>query len=307
MGPRFSNGRQALAALLLALAALPTAPAKAGAPYLWRIEAPDAAPSWIFGTIHLQRPDVATPPAPVLRALDRADAVLTEIPMDPGTLLALAPKMLLRSGQSLDAILGPRTTADLEKEFRSIDPSLDLASLSRLRPWVLAATLIGVEDQTKHPHTVALDQFLFQRGTNAGKETGGLERPEEQLAIFADLTDSEQAAMVRDTIAQVRSIRAIGQSPSDLLAGLYLAGDLDALAAKLIEIDVGGEDPALTAKLTDRLLHQRNATMGERMIKKLRDNPRKSFFFATGAAHLPGQRGLLSALEKAGFKLTRVE
>lgn len=273
-------------------------------PFLWKIEGP-GKPSWLFGTIHLQRPDVATPPAAVRAALDEADAVYTEIPLDAATMLALAPQMLLPAGQSLDAILGPALTAAYEKELRRISPALTLAPLAHLKPWAAAATLLELEDQLKYPGVPALDMALFRRAEHAGKETGGLETPAEQLAIFDDLSPGEQAAMVRDTIAQIRAIREGGRSPSDLLAGLYLAGDLDALVAELNKLDFVGEDPELAAKLLDRLLVRRNATMVRRIVEKLRAHPEETCFFAVGAAHLQGDAGLLAALEKAGYRVSR--
>lgn len=295
-----------LATLLVALgtASAQSTPAKSGPPYLWRIDG-GKKPSWIFGTIHLQRPDVAKPPAAVIAALDRVDAVYTEIPMDSTTILNLLPRMQLPADKSLEAILGKEISADLEKELKAINPALGLSAVSRLRPWVAAATLLEIEDQMKYPGSLPLDLFLFQRAAMAGKEVGGIETPEEQLAVFDDLTEAEQAEMVSDTIAQVRAIRAGGQSPSEMLAQLYLVGDLDALVAKLNELDSVGGDPALSKKLLERLLYRRNAIMTGRIVKMLRAHPDKSFFIAVGAAHLPGDRGILTDLEKAGFKLIR--
>jgi uncharacterized protein YbaP (TraB family) len=56
----------------------------------------------------------------------------------------------------------------------------------------------------------------------------------------------------------------------------------------------------------DRLRYRRNATMAGRIVRRLREHPDVSWFFAVGAAHLQGDRGLIAALEKAGFRLTRV-
>ena len=299
-------GWPAVVALALAVgfAPLPASRAETARPYLWKIEGA-RKPSWIFGTIHLQRPDVANPPAPVLAALKQADAVYTEIPMDSTTILTLLPRMQLPKGKSLETILGPDLAAELGKELKSIHPSLGLGKVSRLRPWVAAATLLEIEDQLKYPSSLPLDLVIFQRAASAGKEVGGLETPDEQLAIFDDLTDAEQAKMIADTIAQVRSIRASGESPSEMLSRLYLDGDLDTLVAKLNEMDAASSDPALTEKLMDRLLYRRNVIMAERIVKKLRAHPDKSFFIAVGAAHLPGDRGVLADLERAGFKLER--
>ena len=297
-----------LLAFTLCCAAGFAAPEKAAAhPYLWKIEGADRKPSWIFGTIHLQRPDVAELPPVVLDALKQAGAVNTEIPADLESMLAVAPKMMIPGGGTVDKMLGPALTADVEKEIKTINPQLTIDPLLHLKPWALAAMLIELEDQAKFPGSLALDMVIYQRAAMAGKEVGGLETPDEQLAVFDAFSPAEQVMMVQDTIRQLRLLRAGGRSPSDFFAGLYLAGDLDKLVNELNKLDSSGEDPKLTEKFMNLLLYARNARMAERIVKKLRENPDKSWFFAVGAAHLQGPRGLLAALEKAGFRLSRVQ
>jgi uncharacterized protein YbaP (TraB family) len=287
----------------------PISPARAAetaAPFLWKITGGGAAPSWIFGTIHLARPDVATPPPSVQAALDQADAVYTEIPMDAATILEISPHLLLPAGKTLSGIVGPRLTAALKAEFAR-GGGVTASMWTQLRPWAAAVSLLELDDETRFPGTPALDMAIFEGAVAAGKTAGGLETPAEQLAIFDDLTDAEQAALVEDTLAQLRDARASGTNLSDRLAALYLAGDLDTLVTELNKIDAAGNHPALAAKLLDRLLYQRNVLMAERIVKKLRAEPRTSFFFAIGAAHLQGPRGLLAALERAGYHLTRAQ
>ena len=277
-----------------------------GAPFLWKIEG-TKVPSWIFGTIHLARPDVATPPPAVQAALDQADAVYTEIPMDAATILEISPHLMLPPGKTLAGILGPKLTAALKAEFERGGGGGIMASMwNQLRPWAAAVSLLELDDETRFPGTPALDMTIFEGAVAAGKTAGGLETPAEQLSIFDDLTDVEQAALVEDTLTQLHDARASGTNLSDTLAALYLAGDLDTLVTELNKIDAAGNHPALSAKLLDRLLYRRNALMAERIAKKLRAEPRTSFFFAVGAAHLQGPRGVLAALEKAGFHLERV-
>ncbi|MGH8046165.1 MAG: TraB/GumN family protein [Chthoniobacterales bacterium] len=303
----------ALAALFLAgssWAATPAAQSKIenrGAPFLWKIEGAGKKTSWLFGTIHMPRPDVATI-APVVRdAIDQADAVYTEIPVDMPTMLNMMPAMMLPNGKTIESVLGPKLTADLESEVKSISPTLTLAPLARFKPWAVVATLTQLEDQVKYPGTLALDMVIFQRAAMAGKKVGGIETPAEQVAVFEGFTDAEQILMVEDTIKQMREIRAEHGSVSDMFAKLYLAGDLDKLVEELMKLDASADHPDLEAKFMDRLLYKRNVVMAERMTKLLRDNPDTAWFFAVGAAHLQGDRGLLAALTKAGFKLTRVQ
>jgi uncharacterized protein YbaP (TraB family) len=288
----------------------PTSPARAAeAPraFLWKITGAKA-PSWILGTIHLARPDVATPPPVVQAALDRADAVYTEIPMDAATIREISPHLLLPAGKTLSGILGPKLTAALRTEFtRGGGGSVTASMWTQLRPWAAAVSLLELDDAIRFPGAAALDMTIFQGAVTAGKTTGGLETPAEQLAIFDDLSDAEQTALVEDTLAQLRDARASGTNLSDHLAALYLAGDLDTLVTELNRLDAAGNHPALSAKLLDRLLYQRNVRLAQRIVQKLRAAPGTSFFFALGAAHLQGPRGVLAALEKAGYHLARSE
>ena len=248
--------------------------------------------------------------------LGRTDAVYTEIPSDLPSMLALLPKMMLPGGKTIDKVISPALTAEVEKELKIIDPDFTLQPIAKFKPWAVAAMLLELGDQLKYPGTLAMDMIIFQRqaGKNmiifqraalAGKETGGLETPDEQVAVFDGFTEAEQISMISDTIRQMRELRAAGHGVSDYLAELYLAGDLDHLVGELNKLDAGS-DPKLTEKFLDRLLYRRNALMAERIVRKLREHPDTSFFFAIGAAHLQGDRGVLAALEKAGFRLTRV-
>jgi len=51
------------------------------------------------------------------------------------------------------------------------------------------------------------------------------------------------------------------------------------------------------------MLDDRNRTMVKRMIPLLQ---RGSAFVAVGAAHLPGEEGMLYLLEQEGYRVTRI-
>ncbi len=300
----------------LVFAGIPTVSAQPGtlnpepetspAPFLWKIESPGAATSYIFGTIHLPRPSVTNLPDVVADALRNADAVYTEIPMDPATVLGMMPRMMLPDGGTLTELLPPDLYADLGTTVATIQPSLDLTPFERMKIWAVAAGLVSMEDQLKYPGAVALDLLLFQRAAMSGKETGGLETVDEQLSLFDDLYREQQIALLRETIRQLREFAAEGKSPTDLLVDTYLAGDLDGLESEMNRWMSAG-DPELNAWILDRLLIRRNLLMAERMAEKIRAHPTTGYFFAVGAAHLYGAQGVIALLEKDGFTLTRLK
>jgi uncharacterized protein YbaP (TraB family) len=275
-------------------------------PFLWAITSPGAKTSFVFGTIHLARPIVTDFPITVVNAMKSADAVFTEIPMDPGTLLSATQKLLMPGGQTLSTILPPDLLADVQAELRSINPALNLKPFDRFQVWALVATLSVLEDQLKEAGKPAQDSLIFQRAAMAYKEVGGLETMDEQLAIFGDLARDRQIAILRETVTQLRKFRLQGESPIDELVALYVAGNSDEIAAFTEKWMRAGDDAALNTELMERLVYQRNERMAERIAEKIRQHPQKSYFFAVGAAHLYGPRGLVSLLEKSGFTLERV-
>jgi uncharacterized protein YbaP (TraB family) len=81
----------------------------------------------------------------------------------------------------------------------------------------------------------------------------------------------------------------------------YLARDLAEIMA--IMNSAGASDQRLQDTLMSRLLTQRNVRMIDRMRPRLEEG---NAFIAVGAAHLPGNDGLLALLERAGWRVTPV-
>ncbi len=290
------------------VADLPPSDPQPAAPFLWKITSPGAtAPSYVFGTIHLPRPSVARIPDSVAPAFESADAVYTEIPMDMGTLLEMSTALFLPDGKKLEDVIPADLYQAALKELNAINPNLPLAPRDRMKVWAFTVSLATLEDELKHPGVIPLDMLLFQKAAMAGKETGGLETPAEQMAIFEDISPEDQITLLRETLAQVTSARESGINLADQLVESYLSGDLDRLEADMAAMEELAGDTELNSRLMDRLLDQRNLLMAERMVEKIKADPAKTYFFAVGAAHFYGDTGLVALLEAAGFTLTRFQ
>jgi uncharacterized protein len=88
------------------------------------------------------------------------------------------------------------------------------------------------------------------------------------------------------------------------LVKTYLSGDL----ARIIEVNArqSGEQlpPELWSRILQKLLNERNVLMAERIQQQTAE---RSAFIAVGAAHLPGEGGLLARLRNAGYQVTPVK
>lgn len=273
--------------------------------FLYEIRLGDSVPSYLFGTLHLPRPEVVAKIDELGPAYDDADEVLTEIALTPEAMGQMMAAMLLPANESLSDLLSKDVEDRLREELQAINPAMTLSAFQRMQPWALSITLSMLEDQMRYPNMLALDMVLYNRANNDGKATGGLETLDEQLSIFTELERDEQIQMLRDVLQLLKHYRTEKTSMLDEMARVYLEGDLEAVGA-LLESSLPGADEALNAKIEQRLMTRRNHTMAERIAGKIRKDPERRYLFAVGAGHLYGPDGIPELLETDGFHVERV-
>src|SRR3546814_6279161 len=103
--------------------------------------------------------------------------------------------------------------------------------------------------------------------------------------------------MVTDMLADSENIEA----NFNRLSRSYLKGDSAVIMAEAND-SAGVTDPAAAERLKQRLVDERNRVMAARILPLLRDG---GAFVAIGAAHLPGEEGVLARLAERGYRLTR--
>jgi uncharacterized protein len=290
------------------------APAPASAvktPFLWKIEGP--VPSYLYGTIHVPDPQVTNLPPAVQKAFAASGAVFTEIPMDAALQISMMSKMMLPGDQSLSQVVGPelytRLSDTIQRSLPKESPgpmaAAMTAMLGRMKPWAAMLQLTMIEFLPDMlAGNKALDTMLFDRAKEEGKETGGLETIDEQLAVFEVLTMDEQVRLLKLTLDTMDEAHKVGRSASRELIDGYLTGDLDKLAAMSNDSMKG--EPELQKKFMARALDGRNVVMVDRLLAKRAERPTKICFFAVGTLHYAGAEGIVALLEKKGLKVTRV-
>lgn len=282
----------ALALLCLLVAVAAPAGGRFDSGLLWRIEPAGAAPSYLFGTMHSDHPEVVKLAAPVQQAFDRADALTLEVSLDAQSLLAMAAALIMSNGRTLETLLG----ADLfERAVEAMaGHGVDAALVARMKPWAVAVTLMTARTRSG----AVLDRVLYQRALTDAKPVDGLETVAEQVALFDGLSLQEQVELLRDSLDHLPDIDRMLVD----LRQAWLRRDL----ARLVEINqatLRDSDPQFAAAFNQRVILDRNQRMAERMESRLRQG---GHFIAVGALHLPGEEGLLELLQRRGYRVTRV-
>lgn len=274
---------------------LATAPSEVPAPHarglLWRISKGGAAPSFLFGTIHLGDADLVDLPGPVADALDDSRQFVMEAHLEADDLLRWSGRMLYEEPDALRSALGH---ALFERAMALLlRYGIPEAVGAQLKPWALYLTLSTPPDAGGLP----LDLVLAARAEDAGKKVEGLETVGEQAEILSGLPAEDQVALVRDGVCHYDAL----QGDIRQIKRLYLERDLTALAAMSQKYELS-EAPRYR-RLMQQVLLDRNDRMLARMVPYLSGG---GVFIAVGALHLPGPRGLLAALEARGYTVEPV-
>lgn len=234
--------------------------------------------------MHSNAPDAYTHIDAILSALDQCDAFAAEFPLDEKEHLHLGEFGLFPEGQSLRDYLTPKQLDRLQRTLWKY-LRIDIRFFQRLLPLLLTQIIdekLLASAQSDRP---ALDQFLWDYARAQEKSLLGIETHAEQMAILAAIPPKLQ---VRGLLQLSRNLRAHRQGLLDMVR-LYALNDHHRLYLSARRS---------SGTLRKLLLLQRNAVMADRIAAQARQQPT---FFAIGAAHLGGGKGVLRLLKQQGL------
>ena len=271
-------------------------------PFLWHLSKGDTG-FYLFGTMHLADPSLQVLPEALEKALERSDAVYTEVSMEPAAQLEATRLMQRADGRTLQGALPAPLYQRSAAYLRSLNPALEMRPFEKLKLWAFSATLQFLEAQLNHPALPAIDAVIYRRAKKEGKEVGGIETVQEQLAAMEALSDNEQLLMLEATLDYLEQNRDYVQ----IIQRLYRSGDEKALKAYLTSMMFQEEKyRALEERFMQLILYDRNARMAQRIVQKVKENPQKIYLFAFGAMHFLDRGSVIELLEKEGFEAVRI-
>lgn len=285
--------RALLLAALFLLGSCGAAPREAK-PALWAVRDGDTT-VYLFGTVHLLRPDLRWFDGPVRTAFDASDTLVLELVMPPeAETQALLDKLGRTPGDPTVAALPAPQHARLEGALRQA--GLAPESLDRDEPWLAALTLSLLPLQKlRYDDANGVEQVLQAAAGKGGKQVTGLETAKEQFGYFDHLSAAAQTRLLGDTLD------GLPETGANLGAAVaaWSRGDADALAAQL------NADLAGNPELRDTLLLRRNQRWAAWVRSRMRAPG--TVFVAVGAGHLAGADSVLALLPRAGLKVERLQ
>ena len=257
--------------------------------------------AYLFGTIHLGRPDFYPLDLATTRALVHASELVLEADLRDaaGLEAAIGRHALLAGGQTLDALLPPQLARRLHAHANA--RGVPREALQRLKPWMAAMTLVAtLIDELGYDAQLSTEQYLLAVAGELGKPVGQLESAGEQLGLFDGQPIQDQIVFLEETLGGLER----GEARADLAAMIdaWLATDgdtLHALGQKSMR-----ETPRSAEWLEAALINDRNARMAERIESLMAKG--STPFVAVGALHLTGDDGVPALLAARGYRVTNL-
>lgn len=267
------------------------------------------APSYIVGTYHLAPATFVDSIPGVREAFSACEQVYGEVDMletlRPENMAKMQEAMMLPEGMTLSSLLSKEQMERLNgllRELMGVDLTHEAvaAQLDKLSPMVLETQLTmlvymkNVQDLNIND---MIDTYFQREAVKEGKGVGGLETAEFQMDVLYGAPLEEQ---VKGLMCFVDNFQD-GVEMAEFITAAYFAQDLDQLEELNLEEQEG--ICASSAEDNEKLIYGRNADWVKAMPAIMSEKPT---FFAVGAFHLCGERGVLQMLEAKGYKIEGV-
>lgn len=259
---------------------------------LWEISGRGLAkPSYLFGTIHLICPTDFSLSDSLKSTLSRTRQVALEMDMDdPGMMAGMMKTMNMTAGNELKKLVTAQEYERLSRFYRD-SVHVGLAMFERAKPFVLMGplfnTLLDCQPQS-------YEMALIELAGKQKSEVIGIETLEEQMAIFDTIPYTDQMKMLLNLVDSLPAARREFKN----LVELYKAQNINELYQMTMKSEFGMEGNE------EVMLFSRN----QKWIPRIRRiASAKPTFFAVGAAHLGGEKGVIALLRKEGFRVRAVE
>lgn len=276
----------------LLLAAIPGA--ASAAPALWQVSDGDSK-VWLFGSIHVLKPDIEWRTPLFDATLKGADQVYFEADIGPLGQFGLVIQSLKMSLSKPEPWLGGLSVPQMDEANHAVLPlGLTLAQLANYPPW-LAEAMVEEPAIEKHGYDPALGVDTILQGELPKERKAYFETAVQQMDMLAAEPLERQVARFLETIGGLDKM----PEQLDAMADAWAKGEGNELASQI------ADDPTMDEAFAQRMVRDRNAKWVTAITGLLADNHQD--LIVVGAAHLSGDGSVIDLLGKAGFTVQRIQ
>ena len=243
--------------------------------------------SYLYGTIHVICPDELNISTTTKTIFNKTEQLYLELDLDDPELFAQMQRSMA-SNTHLKNLLKANDYEQLASFFKDrTGYSIDM--LGMIKPFYLLSYTYSPMIGCSQP--VSVEKSFLEMANKQNKSIFGLETLKDQLSVFEKIPQRKQADMLLEYIKDFEKTQESFQA----MLKDYKEENLNAL--------VKSSANTYSNRYEHLLLDKRNKNWVKKIPKM---SSQKSTFFAVGAAHLAGEKGIINLLRKKGYTVTAV-
>jgi uncharacterized protein YbaP (TraB family) len=274
--------------------ALMVAGTACAAPALWKVQSPTAT-IYLFGTVHVLKPDVVWRTPAIDAAIRQSDSLMLEV-ANADDAAAMRP-LVMMYGVDQAHPLSSKLDDATKARFAAVLAPLGAtpAQMEPLRPW-MAGVAVSTLPLLKAGYKLdsGVEHILTDEMKTAGKPVQGFETAQEQIRYLADVPPAMEMEFFQSSLSEAEKSLSI---VNDLVAA-WAAGD-EARLETLLNAELKDKYP----DIYQRLVAARNQRFADSIVTLAKG--KGVVFVAVGAAHLVGADSVQADLAKTGLVAVR--
>jgi len=265
---------------------------------LWQISGNGLRqPSYLFGTIHMLCKDDAVLSDSLKRVIRNCKDVYLEVDMDNiFEMMGLMKSMKMRNDTTLADLMDKKDYDRVKTFFQEKSGLIPFSMLETYKPLLAVSTL--AESAVPCESAIAMEQLIMEEAKRNDKNIKGLETMAYQAGIFDSIPYKLQAEQLIRYVDSSATEKDQENKEFNELADAYKNQDLNKLEELSNKNDIG------VSNFADLLLYNRNRNWVEKLKTLMNAKP---LLIAVGAGHLPGEKGVINLLRKAGYNVKPVK
>lgn len=246
--------------------------------------------SYLYGTIHITCD--ATLDQVTKDALDKTKQLYLELDMDdPSLQTAMLSGMMMTGGKKMSEFISAEDFKILD-EYMVEKTGISATLMNTMKPFVITTLFFPTLIDCK---TQSVEESLMAITKDQNEPIYGLETAADQFAAFDSVPYEEQ---MEELMKSVKDKFASDKVEMTKMYELYKNKDILAL------FEMTKESDSKMSNNQEEMLDNRNSNWIAAIESASKDKPT---FFGVGAAHLAGEKGVISLLRKKGYKLEAMQ
>jgi uncharacterized protein len=251
-----------------------------------------AQPSYLYGTIHIICKSDFIMTEATKQKFGTSQQVYLELDMDDPSMMSEMQKyMVMTDGSTLKNLM---SESDYQKVATFFKDTLktNIEMLAKMKPFV--SSMIALPKMMACP-TQSYEETFMKMAKDQHKEILGLESVGDQFGALDKMGMKKQADLM---LVQMVEHWNEGKEEFQTMIKDYKNQDVDLLLEDMAKSKMSDSD------FEKDLLETRNSNWIPKIAKIVSEKPT---FFAVGAGHLGGEKGVIALLRKQGFTVKAIK